>query len=229
MAMHKYVLIDMNTQHDFLDPRGAVPVTNREALLRNLRKIFALSRTYHLPIISAVDSHREDEAPHDGFPRHCVEGTPGEKKLSFTLLQKRLFVEANNSLDLPKNLWKSNRQIVFRRRTADFLDNPKADRLLSRLRPASLILFGVGLERSIRRLALCLLARGFQVAFVPDACGYWNETEGDLARRLIIAKGGTEIHLDDLEDTFRNAVRPRITRIYSKAIDPTGRRRNIAG
>jgi nicotinamidase-related amidase len=166
---------------------------------------------------------------HDGFPRHCVEGTTGERKLSFTLLQKRLFVEANNSLDLPKNLWKSNRQIVFRRRTADFLDNPKADRLLSRLRPASLILFGVGLERSLRRLALCLLARGFHVAFVPEACGCWNETEGDLARRLIIAKGGMEIHLDDLEDTFKNAARPRITRIYSKAIDPTGHRRNIAG
>ena len=92
--MHKYVLIDMNTQHDFLDPRGAIPVMNREALLRSLRKIFALSRTYHLPIVSAVDSHREDESPHDGFPRHCVEGTTGERKLSFTLLQKRLFVEA---------------------------------------------------------------------------------------------------------------------------------------
>jgi len=132
-------------------------------------------------------------------------------------------------LDLPKNLWKGNRQIVFRRRTADFLDNPKADRLLSRLRSASLILFGVGLERSIRRLALCLLARGFRVAFVPEACGYWNETEGDLARRLIIAKGGQELHLDDLEETFKNATRPRITRIYSKAVDPTKRRRNIAG
>ena len=229
MVMHKYVLIDMNTQHDFLDPRGAVPVANREALLRHLRKIFALSRMYHLPIVSAVDSHREDESPHDGFPRHCVEGTMGERKLSFTLLQKRLFVEANNSLDLPKNLWKGNRQIVFRRRTADFLDNPKADRLLSRLRSASLILFGVGLERSIRRLALCLLGRGLQVAFVPEACGYWNETEGDLARRLIIAKGGQELHLDDLEETFKNATRPRITRIYSKAVDPTKRRRNIAG
>ena len=46
---------------------------------------------------------------------------------------------------------------------------------------------------------------------------------------LIIAKGGMELLLDDLEDTFKSAIRPRITRIYSKAIDPTARRRNIAG
>lgn len=227
--MHRFILIDMNTQHDFLDATGTAPVLNRDTVVPHLRTIFALARMYHIPVVSAVDSHRRDEPSHDGFPRHCVEGTPGEKKLSFTLLQKRVFVEANNSLDLPKNLFKSNRQLVFRRRTPDFLDNPKADRLLSRLTFGKFIIFGVGLDRSIRRLSLCLLARGFEFAFIPEACGYWNETEADLARQLIIARGGQELHMEQLDPMFKEATRTRITRIFSSPVPRTKRRRNLAG
>ncbi len=227
--MQRLILIDMNTQYDFLDEAGAAPVLNRKPVIRNLHTIFALLRSYHVPVISAVDSHREGEPIHDCFPRHCVENTPGERKLPFTLLKKRLFIEANNSFDLPKSLFKNHRQIVFRRRTADFLDNPKADRLLSRLTSASFVVCGVGLERSIRRLSLCLIARGFDVAFVTAASGYWNETDAEMSRKLIIAKGGRELHMEDLDPLFQQAMRPRITRLYSKAIPRTKRRRNLAG
>lgn len=227
--MQKYILVDMNTQHDFLDADGSAPVVNREILIPRLRRIFALARTYHLPVVSAVDSHRDNEPLHDGFPSHCVEGTRGQKKLPFTLLQKRLFIEVNNSLELPENLFKSHRQLVLRRRTADFLDNPKADRLLSHLSGARFTLFGVGMERSIRRLTMCLLARGFDVCFIPEACGYWNETDADLARKLIVAKGGRELQMDELETLFKEATRRRITRIYSKVIREARQRRNLAG
>lgn len=227
--IHQHVLIDMNTQRDFLDAQGAAPVANRESLLPNLRKMIARVRAYHLPLISAVDSHRDSEPANPNFPKHCVDGTLGERKLAFTLLQKRVFVEANNSLDLPKNLLKHYRQVVFRRRTSDFLDNPKADRLLSELSPGLFVIFGVGLERSIRRLALCLLGRGYSVAFVNEACGYWSESEADLTRRLLVAKGCYEMTMAEVDDRFKAASRSRIKRIYSKAISPSKTRRPLAG
>ncbi len=227
---HPYILIDMNTQRDFLDAEGSFPAANREPLLRNLRKVFALAQQYHLPIISAVDSHRETEPAHHGFPKHCVEGTPGENKLAFTLLQKRIFVEANNSLDLPFNLLQQHRQVVLRRRTTDFLDNPKADRLLSGLQPRMFIVFGVGLERSIRRLILCLLARGRAVGFIGETCGYWNETDADLATRLMLAKGAQLLDLSELDELFQAATRKRIRRVFSKpGKDQSHRRRSLAG
>lgn len=226
--VHPYILIDMNTQRDFLDADGSAPVLNREGLLRHLRRLFALARAYHLPVISAVDSHREWEPGHDGFAKHCIEGTPGQKKLGFTLLQKRIFVEANNSLDLPANLLKQYRQVVFRRRTVDLLDNPKADRLLTGLAPKLFIIFGVGLERSIRRLALCLLARGCTVGIVAEGCGYWNESDADLTRRLLLAKSARELQLTELEALFKQATRPRVPRVFSKSQQGPPQRRSLA-
>lgn len=227
--MPEYVLIDMNTQRDFLDPDGAAPVHNREAVTTGLRKVFATAQQYQVPIVSAVDSHRETEPPHDGFPKHCIEGTPGQRKLTFTLLQKRIFIEANNNLDLPKNLLNNYRQVIFRRRTIDLLDNPKADRLLGGLTDEHLLVFGVGLERSIRRLILCLLARGHKIGFIPEACGYWSETEADLTERLVMAKGTQRVPLADLDRLFKEAVPARVQRVYSKPPTETRSRRSLAG
>lgn len=215
----KYVLLDMNTQRDFLEPDGACPVSNLAALLPKLRKIFAMTRAYRMPLISALDTHRETEPP-KGLPWHCIEGSPGQKKVQFTLLQNRVLVEANNSLDLPLDLLRKHRQVILRRRTEDLLHNPKADRLLSELEPRSFILFGVGLERSIRRLALSLLARGKTVAFVPEACGYWNEIDAELTTRQLVAKGSTELTVQDLDGLFKEASKRRIKRVFSKPRSP---------
>lgn len=224
-----YILIDMNTQKDFLDEDGAVPVVNRAGVIRNLYKIFGLAKNYHVPVISAVDSHRQSEMARPGFSKHCIEGTSGQNKLPFTLFPKRIFVEANNNFDLPTNLLKSYHQVVFRRRTTDFLENPKADRLLSGLHPEQFIIFGVGLERSIRRLILCLLARGRSVGFIPEACGYWSETEADLSVRLLLAKGARQVAVQDLETLFKNGSQNRIRRIFSKPPTKPGQRRSLAG
>lgn len=227
--MPEYVLIDMNTQRDFLDADGAVPVFNRVSVVAELRKVFAASQSYQVPLVSAVDSHRETEPPHDGFPKHCLEGSLGQRKLPFTLLQKRIFIEANNNLDLPKNLLNNYRQVIFRRRTTDLLENPKADRLLGSLTTESLLIFGVGLERSIRRLILCLLARGHSVGFIPEACGYWNETEADLTQRLVMAKGCERVPLAELDRLFKEAIPARIQRVYSKPPEAVRSRRTLAG
>ena len=227
-GMGKHVLLDMNTQFDFLDERGACPVIERKTVILHARKIFELLRRHHIPVISCIDSHRDSEPPHDGFPKHCVEGSAGQNKLPFTLLSSRCFVEANNSLDLPHNLLQKHRQLVLRRRTTDFLENPKADRLVSGLSPELFVIFGVGLERSIRRLTLCLLARGYGVAIIPEACGYWNETEADLTRRLLRAKGASEVPMDELEELLKDPARPRIQRMFSKPGKRTKQRRSLA-
>lgn len=219
----KYVLLDMNTQRDFLDPAGSCPVGNLATLVPKLRKVFALARAYHMPVISALDTHRETEPP-KGLPWHCLEGSPGQKKMPFTLLQNRVLVEANNSLDLPLDLLRNHRQVILSRRTEDLLHNPKADRLLTELEARAFILFGVGLERSIRRLALSLLARGKTVGFVPEACGYWNEIDAELTTRQLVAKGSSDLTIHDVTCLFKEASKRRIKRVFSKPRPPKIRR-----
>ncbi len=223
-----YIMIDMNTQRDFLDADGAYPVANRDTVVPALRRVFAIARARHVPVISAMDTHRECER-FNGTPRHCVEGSRGHEKVKFSLLRNRTLVEANNNLDLPFDLLSQYRQIIFRRRSRDFLGNPKADRLLSETQPKKFVVFGVGLERSIRRLILGLIGRGHQVGFVAAACGYWNETDADLTSRLITAKSGVELELETLDALLQDASeKKRVQRVFSKP-QPKRSRRSLAG
>ncbi len=216
--MVPFIFIDMNTQRDFLDADGACPVANVHVLRSPLRKVFAFIRSYHISLISSLTTQRANEPPLvPGWPLHCIDGTPGHNKLSFTLLGHRAIIEANNSLDVPLDLFSHYRQVIFRRRSEDFLDNPKADHLLSNLSPECYFLFGVDVERSLKRLALALLARGKVISVIRDACGFWNETDADLAFRLIVAKGGSETTVSQLESRLRLLNSHRTARLLRHA------------
>ncbi len=191
------VLVDVNTQADFLDSDGRFCVRNREALIPRLRRLMSTVRVARLPVISAVEVHRPTDSFY-GMPLHCLTGSPGQLKVPFTLLSPRVVVEADNSFDLPYNVMSRYRQVIFAKQDSDFFANPKADRLLTELEPQQYVVFGVGLERWIKAIALGLLARHKKVAVIADACGYWVEADADLALRQLRAKGIELLTVDEL-------------------------------
>jgi nicotinamidase-related amidase len=195
--MIKRVLIDLSTQYDFLSEDGAMPVLNRTRLLPNLRRAIAWARLTHTPVVSAIDAKRENE-PFNGTPRHCVDGTPGQTKIPFTLLHARTFLQADNSLSIPPNIFVEYQQVLLRKRSKDFLVNPKADRLLTESQVGEHIILGVGLEAAVKSLALGLITRLKRVAVVYDACGFWNISAADLALRQMEAKGVRLICVEEL-------------------------------
>ena len=195
--MIKRVLIDLSTQRDFLAPDGAMPVINHEHLIPRLRRAIAWARLTGTPVVSALDAHRTNEG-FNGTPRHCIEGSPGQCKIPHTLLSNRILLEADNSFSVPVEVFRKHHQIILRKRTKDFLGNPKAERLLTEASVGEYVILGIGLESSIKALALGLLARNKRVAVVFDACGYWNPNAADLALRQLEAKGIRLISLEEL-------------------------------
>ena len=192
------VVIDVCTQRDFLDAGAIVQVANRAPLLANLRDLFRWIKSNRVPVVSMVESHRPEELV-NGFPLHCIDGDEGQEKLSFSLLKPRVAIEADNYLSLPPNLLEGYRQLLFRKRTREVLGNPKADRFLTQLAAEEFIIVGVGLERSIKSLALSLRARHKPlVTVVSDACGYWSVGDAELARRKLAAKNIRLISTVDL-------------------------------
>ncbi len=187
-ASWKRVLIDACTQNDFLEPGAIMQVRNRLGLLGNLHKVFAWARSANVPVVSCIESHRPTEAG-QGCPLHCIDDTHGQRKPGFSLIEPRILIEADNTLSLPPNLMTSYRQILFRKRARDILGNPKADRFLTSLQAEEFVLFGVGLERTIRNLALGLLARHKNVSVVSDTCGFWSPPDAELVLRQLAAKG----------------------------------------
>ena len=191
------VLIDVDTQYDFLSEAGAFPVSDRDRAVKGVRRIMSWARANRVPIISSIDTHPENETFKD-VPMHCVEGSQGQKKIPCTLMRQRRLVCTDTMLSIPKDLLVDVRQVIFRKRNDNFFSNPKADRLLTTLEAEEIIICGVGLERCIRSLALGLLARHKLVTVVPEACGRWNSVDADLASRLIEAKGARIVTLDEL-------------------------------
>ncbi|HOW69576.1 MAG TPA: isochorismatase family protein [Phycisphaerae bacterium] len=191
------VVIDVCTQRDFLDAGAILGVADRESLIARLRAVIEWATEGQLAVVSLIESHRPTEPIHDA-PLHCIDDTPGQRKLDFTLLEPRILIETDNYLSLPPDLHDRYRQLIFRKRTRDILGNPKADRFLTQLQTDEVILIGVGLERAIKALALGLLARHHHVTVVTDACGQWSQADGDLAIRQLGAKGVNLLTVEEL-------------------------------
>ena len=192
------VLVDLNTQRDFLDPVARCRIRNGRELVPAVRRVVAWAKWNHVPVVSSVDCHRDGESTHDGFPRHCIDGTSGQRKVPLTLFGARIRIEGDSTLAVPLDLFDEYQQVIFRKRTHDLFGNPKADRFLTQLRTEEFVLFGVGLEFSIEALALGLLARNRKVTVVGDCCGYWSDSEADLALRRMHAKGVDLVSVEQL-------------------------------
>jgi nicotinamidase-related amidase len=184
------VVVDVNTQKDFLSGDGILQVKSQKDILERTRMLMEWAKSHRVPVISPVDVHRPmgDEAIRSPL-FNCIEGTPGQQKIPFTLLPKRLVLEHDSGMSLPDNLLENYLQIVIHKKTNDVFTNPKADRLFSRLQARRFLIFGVGMERAIKHLGLGLLSRGKNPIIVVDACGTWDDEAAELAVRQLEAKG----------------------------------------
>ncbi len=182
------ILVDICTQRDYLADCGAHPALNAATLLPNVKHLMAFARWVKVPTISCVDLRRPEEVR--GLAQHvCVLGTPGQQKLGCTLLPDHVLIESDNCLCVALDLLQKHQQAIFGKENRDPFTNPKLDRLLTEMPARRFVVFGVGLESSLRLLVLGLLLRHRRVALIHDACGWWNAEDGVMALRQLAAKG----------------------------------------
>jgi nicotinamidase-related amidase len=182
------VFVDVCTQRDYLTPGGARPSANAQIVIPNIKRMMALARWARIPTISCVDARRPDDVR--GLPQpDCVLGTPGQRKLPFTLLPDRVHINSDNCLCVSLDLLHEHQQAILTKHHRDPFTNPKLDRLLTEMRAERFVVFGVSLEASIRLLTLGLMLRHRRVAVVQDACGWWDPEEGNMTIRQLAAKG----------------------------------------
>lgn len=207
------ILVDLNTQCDLLLPKGALPVTNRTEIIPNIRRIMNWARVEHLPVVSSLESHRTGESLR-GLPPHCIDRSAGQRKIPFTLLPRRILVMGDNTFDVPADPFRKYQQVIFTKRTRDFLSNPKADRFFQTISAGHLVIFGVVAEHCVKTAVLALLARQHRIAVVSDACGCWSAGDFELAMRQMDAKGAVLVTTEELvsgaaDERIRNS-RPAI-------------------
>jgi len=183
----KQILLDIDTQRDFLLAEGKACIRNHRRVLAHIRRVMAWARWLHIPIVSTAEVYPSNNGD-DAF-RHCIDGTDGQRKVRYTLLDDRVTFAADGNTDLPKDMLRRHRQVILHKRCVDPFDEPRIDRLLSELRASEFILVGTSLEGAVKMTALGLLQRGKNVTVVIDAVGTHDKKEANLTLRKMETKG----------------------------------------
>jgi nicotinamidase-related amidase len=187
----KQILVDIDTQKDFLLVSGKACIRNHRRVLANIRRVMAWARIQGVPIISTAEVYSNSNG--NGTPDYCIDGTDGQKKVHYTLLNSRIYLPADGNTDLPRDLLRRYRQVILHKRCVDPFDEPRIDRLLSEVRANEFILVGTSLEGAVKATALGLLQRGKKVTVIVDATGSHNTNEAKLAVRKMETKGAKVI------------------------------------
>ncbi len=214
------VWVDVCTQRDYLNPDGARPTANAGAVLQNVKHLMAFARWAKIPTISCVDARRPDAVRGVAHP-HCVLGTPGQQKITFSVLPDHVTIESDNLVCVSLEILQQHQQAILIKQHRDPFTNPKLDRLLTEMPTQRFTVFGVALEASIRLLVLGLLLRHRRVILVHDASGFWSASEADMALRQLAAKGC------DIRST-QEVIRDRLAHLSARARNSVWRHSHVA-
>jgi nicotinamidase-related amidase len=191
-----YLLIDIDTQNDFLLAGGRACVRNHREVLANIRRIMVWVRCAQVPVISTAEVYPNNNGC--SAVGYCLDGTEGLKKVSCTLLHNRVSFPADDKNALPADILLAYRQVILHKRCIDPFDEPRIERLLSEVQVDEFLLIGARAEDAVMATAIGLLHRGRRVRIVVDALGSRNNKEAKLALRKMQAKGAKLIMTKDI-------------------------------
>jgi len=186
---YERILLDIETQRDFFVRGGSCYTKDARSAIRHIYQLFGWARRYRVPVLSTVLRVRPNEQGPLAPTPHCVEGTPGEAKLTRTIIRPHLNLGLLNTTDLPVDLFELYRQAIFEKRHTDIFAHARAERLLTELSTATFVVCGAGLAHGIVQAAVGLRARGFGVICARDAVLDLNDELADMAYRRMEAKG----------------------------------------
>lgn len=195
-TQRKQILIDINTQRDFLLASGHASIRNHTKVLANIHRMMAWARCKKIRIISTCDVYPNNNG--GSAVSYCIEGTAGQKKIRCTILSNRASFAADRNTDLPIDLLLRHKQIILHKRCTDPFDEPRIDRVLSEVQADEFVLMGTTVEGAVLATALGLLQRDKKVSIVVDAMGWHRKREAKLAFRKMEAKGARLIKTKEL-------------------------------
>jgi len=167
------LLWDVDTQVDFVHPNGKLAVPGATDAVPAMARVVEAARAAGIPHVASADDHELTDAEISAepdyattYPPHCLRGTRGAERIPETEQDDPVPLGLT---DVPEK-WLRGREFLLLKKHFDVFTNPNADRLLARLDPDEVVLFGVATDVCNDAAIRGLLARGRNVAFVEDAC-----------------------------------------------------------
>jgi nicotinamidase/pyrazinamidase len=204
--MIEILFCDVDTQHDFMDADGALPVPEADAIVPNLRRLTEAAVASGTPIVASADAHPPDDPEFEQFGPHCVAGTPGQAKIDATTAPGWEVADADRLGSQAERLAAGELpQLVIEKQDLDVFTEPAADRLLRLLRPARVYVYGVTTEYCVLRAVRGLLDRGWAATVVTDAVKAIDSEEGGRALEEMTKAGVETAGTEDALSALREA------------------------
>ena len=175
--MKEIVFIDIDTQYDFMFSKGRLYINEAEKIIPNLKLLTEAAFKRDIRIISTADTHLKNDPEFKRFPAHCVEKSPGQKKIPQTLLKKHILI--SQKILTRKELFtkiEGCKQIIIEKNTYDVFTNFNLSRLLKPFNEA--FVYGVAVDYCVKYAVLGLLQSGLKVNLVTDAVSAVEPREG---------------------------------------------------
>jgi nicotinamidase/pyrazinamidase len=188
------ILWDVDTQVEFMLPEGKLYVPGAAETAPAMRRLVEAARAARIVHVASADDHEltdgeiSDTPDYETtYPPHCLRGTRGAHKIP----------ETDQADPVPLTLeplpdrYLEGREFLLLTKTFDVFTNPNTDRLLQRLGPDEIVLFGVAIDVCDDAAIRGFLERGRKVRFVEDAARGLNE-ERVAACTAAWREGGVE-------------------------------------
>lgn len=181
------ILVDVDTQLDFLCPAGALYAPGAEKIAPALAALTSYAAQHGIKIVSTVDAHTENDPEFQIWKPHCVAGTAGQQKISSSLLEKRCVIPNEGQFDAVAA--SAAQQVIVEKQTVDPFTNAHLVSVVQSLSPCRFVVYGLVTEVCIHHAVLGLLRHNPSVEIVTDATRPFSETAGQQAVIKLVAAG----------------------------------------
>jgi nicotinamidase/pyrazinamidase len=166
------ILWDVDTQVDFMLPHGKLYVPGAEETVPAMQRLVEAARAAGVVHVASADDHELTDAEiseqpdySTTYPPHCLRGTRGARKIPETEQEDPVPITLE---PLPEHYLRG-REFLLLKKSFDVFTNPNTDRLLERLDPDEIVVFGVATDVCDDAAIRAFVERGRRVTFVEDA------------------------------------------------------------
>jgi nicotinamidase/pyrazinamidase len=166
------ILWDVDTQVDFMLAEGRLYVPGAEQTAPAMGRLVAAARAAGIVHVASADDHEltdEEISERPDFettyPPHCLRATRGARKIRETEQEHPVPITLQ---PLPER-YLAGREFLLLKKNFDVFTNPNTERLLERLDPDEIVVFGVATDVCDDAAIRGFLRRGRKVRFVEDA------------------------------------------------------------